>query len=100
MEYETVEEPVEVGVPEVVRLLRIEGKRVRILKGDWPKEYASLLPSLTNESVLRFHLLLKKGNILYGERVDNSYVVAEFEERNLGIVKLLYTKVLKALSLR
>ncbi len=100
MEYETVEEPVDVRIPELVRLLRMEGNKIYVLKGDWPTKYASLLPSLTNEAVRRFHLLLKNGNILYGERVDDSYIVAEFEERNLGIVKLLYTKVLKALSLR
>ncbi len=98
-QYDIVEQPVEVSIPELVRLFRIEEGKVYVLKGNWPDEYDPILGTLASGLVNRFSFLLKNGHTLYGERVGSLYVMGEFEERNLGIVGLLFRKVLKTLSL-
>ncbi len=97
--YDIVEQPVDVSIPELVRLFRIEEGKVYVLKGGWPNEYDPILGTLASGLVNRLFILLKNGHTLYGERVGSLYVMGEFEEKNLGIVRLLFKKVLKALSL-
>ena len=99
-EYEVVKEPVAVSVPDMLALFRIEGNRIVALKGDWSDRYGFLLPVVSSGAVRRLFVVLKNGNTLYGEGTDSGYVFAEFEERNLGIVRLLFSRVMKDLSSR
>jgi len=97
-QYDIVEQPVEISVPELVRLFQVEEGKVYVLKGGWPSEYDPFLGTLASGMVNRLFILLKNGNTLYGEQVGSVYIMGEFEEKNLGIVRILFKKVLKALS--
>ncbi|GEM_PF-925330 len=94
--YAVVREPVDVPVEELLSLFRVEEGKVIAMKGEWSERYAFLLPLVSSGRVVRLYLVLKNGNTLYGQNTDNGYVFGEFEEKNLGIVRLLFERVLRA----
>jgi hypothetical protein len=82
--------------PEQTRFVFVfsEGKIQRIF-GSW-NEIGEILPIL-QKNLKSFHLEYPGELIVYGERVDKRWIVAGFEERNLGVAKILFSIVAKKL---
>jgi D-ribose pyranose/furanose isomerase RbsD len=82
--------------PEQTRFVFVfsEGKIQRIF-GSWD-EIGEILPIL-QKNLKSFHLEYPGELIVYGERVDKRWIVAGFEERNLGVAKILFSIVAKKL---
>jgi gas vesicle protein len=80
--------------PEQTRFVFVfsEGKIQRIF-GSWD-EIGEILPIL-QKNLKSFHLEYPGELIVYGERVDRRWIVAGFEERNLGVAKILFSIVAK-----
>jgi hypothetical protein len=80
--------------PEQTRFVFVfsEGKIQRIF-GSWD-EIGEILPIL-QKNLKSFHLEYPGELIVYGERVDKRWIVAGFEERNLGIARILFSIVAK-----
>ncbi len=97
-EYTVVREPMDVPVQDLVSLFKVEGNRIVTMKGSWSDRYAFLLPLAASGQVERMFVVLRNGNTVYGESTEGGYIFGEFDERNLGIVKLMFSKVLKAIS--
>jgi hypothetical protein len=82
--------------PEQTRFVFIfsDGKIQRIF-GSWDK-VGEILPIL-QKNLKSFHLEYPGELIVYGERVDKRWIVAGFEERNLGVARILFSIVAKKL---
>lgn len=82
--------------PEQTRFVFVfsEGKIQRIF-GSWD-DVGEILPIL-QKNLKSFHLEYPGELIVYGERVDKRWVVAGFEERNLGVARILFSIVAKKL---
>jgi len=82
--------------PEQTRFVFVfsEGKIQRIF-GSWD-DVGEILPIL-QKNLKSFHLEYPGGLIVYGERVDKRWIVAGFEERNLGVARILFSIVAKKL---
>ncbi|NPA80757.1 MAG: hypothetical protein GXO29_06895 [Thermotogae bacterium] len=90
----------EAGIHEegLVRLFRFKEGKVEVLKGDWKEDFVFLVSLASCKVVDRLVLALKNGHTLYGERVGDSYLVAEFDHQNVGIAKLMFAKIKRALG--
>ncbi|MFZ8833350.1 MAG: hypothetical protein ACO2O5_03985 [Candidatus Caldipriscus sp.] len=82
--------------PEQTRFVFIfsDGKIQKIF-GSWD-EIGEILPIL-QKNLKSFHLEYPGELIVYGERVDKRWIVAGFEERNLGVARILFSTVAKKL---
>ena len=82
--------------PEQTRFVFVfsEGKIQRIF-GSWD-DVGEILPIL-QKNLKSFHLEYPGELIVYGERVDKRWIVAGFEERNLGVARILFSIVAKKL---
>ena len=82
--------------PEQTRFVFIfsDGKIQRIF-GSWD-DVGEILPIL-QKNLKSFHLEYLGELIVYGERVDKRWIVAGFEERNLGVARILFSIVAKKL---
>ena len=82
--------------PEQTRFVFIfsEGKIQKIF-GSWD-DVGEILPIL-QKNLKSFHLEYPGELIVYGERVDKRWIVAGFEERNLGVARILFSIVAKKL---
>jgi hypothetical protein len=82
--------------PEQTRFVFVfsDGKIQRIF-GSWD-EIGEIL-SILQKNLKSFHLEYPGELIVYGERVDKRWIVAGFEERNLGVAKILFFIVTKKL---
>jgi hypothetical protein len=82
--------------PEQTRFVFIfsDGKIQKIF-GSWD-DVGEILPIL-QKNLKSFHLEYPGELIVYGERVDKRWIVAGFEERNLGVARILFSIVAKKL---
>ncbi len=82
--------------PEQTRFVFIfsEGK-IQKMFGSWD-DIGEILPIL-QRNLKSFHLEYPGELIVYGEKVDKRWIVAGFEERNLGIARTLFSIVAKKL---
>jgi hypothetical protein len=82
--------------PEQTRFVFVfsDGKIQRIF-GSWD-EIGEIL-SILQKNLKSFHLEYPGELIVYGERVDKRWIVAGFEERNLGVARILFSIVAKKL---
>jgi hypothetical protein len=82
--------------PEQTRFVFVfsEGKIQKIF-GSWD-EIGEILPIL-QKNLKSFHLEYPGELIVYGERVDKRWIVAGFDERNLGVARILFSIVTKKL---
>jgi hypothetical protein len=82
--------------PEQTRFLFVfsEGKIQKIF-GSWD-DVGEILPIL-QKNLKSFHLEYPGELIVYGEKVDKRWIVAGFEERNLGVARTLFSIVAKKL---
>ena len=82
--------------PEQTRFVFVfsEGKIQKIF-GSWD-DVGEIL-SILQKNLKSFHLEYPGGLIVYGERVNKRWIVAGFEERNLGVAKILFSIVAKKL---
>jgi len=80
--------------PEQTRFVFVfsDGKIQRIF-GSWD-EIGEIL-SILQKNLKSFHLEYPGELIVYGERVDKRWIVAGFEERNLGVARILFSIVAK-----
>jgi len=78
--------------PEQTRFVFVfsEGK-IQKMFGSWDK-IGEILPIL-QKNLKSFHLEYPGELIVYGERVDKRWIVAGFEERNLGVARILFSIV-------
>jgi hypothetical protein len=82
--------------PEQTRFVFVfsDGKIQRIF-GSWD-EIGEIL-SILQKNLKSFHLEYPGELIVYGKRVDKRWIVAGFEERNLGVARILFSIVTKKL---
>jgi hypothetical protein len=82
--------------PEQTRFVFVfsDGKIQKIF-GSWD-EIGEIL-SILQKNLKSFHLEYPGELIVYGERVDKRWIVAGFEERNLGVARILFSIVAKKL---
>ncbi len=82
--------------PEQTRFVFVfsEGK-IQKMFGSWD-DVGEILPIL-QKNLKSFHLEYPGELIVYGEKVDKRWIVAGFEERNLGIARILFSIVAKKL---
>jgi hypothetical protein len=82
--------------PEQTRFVFVfsEGK-IQKMFGSWD-DVGEILPIL-QKNLKSFHLEYPGELIVYGERVDKRWIVAGFEERNLGVARTLFSIVAKKL---
>jgi hypothetical protein len=82
--------------PEQTRFVFVfsDGK-IQMICGSWD-EVGEIL-SILQKNLKSFHLEYPGELIVYGERVDKRWIVAGFDERNLGIAKILFSILAKKL---
>jgi len=83
-------------LPEQTRFVFVfsEGK-IQKMFGSWDK-IGEILPIL-QKNLKSFHLEYPRELIVYGEKINKRWIVAGFEERNLGVAKILFSIVAKKL---
>jgi len=69
--------------------------KIQMIFGSW--DDVGEIFSILQKNLKSFHLEYSGELIVYGERVDNRWIVAGFEERNLGVARILFSIVAKKL---